>query len=392
VNRRAWVIVGVALAVIVVGAVALWLLLSTRAGRAAAVAPIVATIVEAINQVDAHPRSADDWQPAVVDMALYGGGQVRTGAESRARLEMPEGMVRLAADTVFTVKESVTRGGRAQTTVSLQEGRLWVNLTAGQSHEFTVEAGGAVAAVRDTRFSVQVSAGETLVSVVEGQVELTAQEQSVTVAAGQQATVQAEQPPAPPEPLSDQERALWATEGEMPEMAPPTFTPDLSKTPAKSSGQPTSLHHIGGFLNLDAVDGENWPASTSVSIRVFSAPGGTLLFNGTASTNEAGHFYMDVGTDLVPGMAVEVTDGAFTKDVTLVPLTVDAINPATGTVSGTALAGSEVTVRSGTWFQSVTANDKGVWTANSRGSLDTMRERIQVEAPDGDGDRTVVKI
>jgi hypothetical protein len=44
----------------------------------------------------------------------------------------------------------------------------------------------------------------------------------VAVAALQQATVEPGQPPAPPEPMSDEERALWATEGEMPELAPPT--------------------------------------------------------------------------------------------------------------------------------------------------------------------------
>ena len=217
-KKRTWVMGGVVLAAIIIAVIALYLLPFGGQGQHA-------TVVEAINKVDAHPRPADTWQPAAVDMAIYGGGQVRTGADSRARLELLEGIVRLSADTVFTVKESVTRRGRALTTLSLQEGRLWVSLTTGRPHEFTVETGNTVAAVRDTRFSVEVAAGETLVSVAEGQVVLTAQEQSVTVAADQQTTVKADQPPAPPEPLSDEERTLWATEGEMPEMAPPTSTP-----------------------------------------------------------------------------------------------------------------------------------------------------------------------
>jgi peptidoglycan hydrolase-like protein with peptidoglycan-binding domain len=60
-----------------------------------------------------------------------------------------------------------------------------------------------------------------LVSVAEGEATLTAQEQTVTVKAGEQATVEVDRPPSLPEPMSDQERALWATEGEMPELAPP---------------------------------------------------------------------------------------------------------------------------------------------------------------------------
>ena len=75
--------------------------------------------------------------------------------------------------------------------------------------------------MRDTRFSVRVAAGETLLSVAKGRATLTAQEQSVTVAEGQQATVAPDQPPSPPGPMSDEERKLWATEGEMPELAPP---------------------------------------------------------------------------------------------------------------------------------------------------------------------------
>ena len=125
-----------------------------------------ATVVEMVNKVDAHPRSKDDWQPAALGMAIYGGGQVRTGAESSTQLELLEGMVRLSASSIFTVKESATRQGKLVTTLFLQEGRLWVHLTAGQSHEFVVETSNAVAAVRDTRFSVRVAEGETLLSVM----------------------------------------------------------------------------------------------------------------------------------------------------------------------------------------------------------------------------------
>ena len=181
-----------------------------------------ATIVETVNKVDAHARPKDDWQPGAVDMAIYGGGRVRTGAASSARIELLEGLVRLSADSIFTVKNSATRQGKLVTTLSLQEGRLWAHLAPGQPHEFTLETGSAVAAVRDTDFSVRVTDGETLLSVAKGEVVLMAQEQSVTVAALQQATVEPGQPPALPEPMSDEERALWATEGEMPELAPPT--------------------------------------------------------------------------------------------------------------------------------------------------------------------------
>jgi hypothetical protein len=215
VKKKFWIAGGLVL----VAAVAIALSLFFARGQ-----EHTATVVEVINKVNVHPRPKDDWQPAVVDMFIYGGGQVRTGAESSARVELLEGLVRLSADSIFTVKESVTRQGTLLTTLFLQEGRLWVHLTSDQPHEFTVETGNAVAAVRDTHFSVRVADGETLVSVAEGEVELTAQEQRVTVAAEEQATVEPDQPPSPPEPLSTEERRMWATEGEMPELAPPIPT------------------------------------------------------------------------------------------------------------------------------------------------------------------------
>ena len=218
-KKKFWIIGGLVLGAVVIVAL-LFLLPSGGQGRPA-------MVIETINQVDAHPRPKDDWQPAAVGMDIYGGGQVRTGTESAARLELLEGVVRLSAESIFTVKESATRQGRLVTALFLESGRLWAHVTTDQPHEFTVETGSAVVAVRDTRFSVRVADGETLLSVAEGQAVLTAQEQSVTVVAGQQAMVKPGQPPTPPEPMSDDERRLWASEGEMLELAPPapTITP-----------------------------------------------------------------------------------------------------------------------------------------------------------------------
>jgi hypothetical protein len=211
-----------------------------------------ATVTEVINQVDAHPRAKDDWQPAEADMAIYGGGAVRTGEASSARLELVEGIVRLAAQTVFTVKESATRQGKLETSLVLEEGRLWAHVTTDQPHELSVETGSAVAAVRDTHFSVRVAAGTTFISVAAGQVELTAQKQSVMVAAGQQAAVEPGQPPSPPEPMRDEEWEQWAAEAEavrieeldraLPTATPtPTHTPTATATPtAKPRARPTA--------------------------------------------------------------------------------------------------------------------------------------------------------
>jgi hypothetical protein len=196
-----------------------------------------AKVTEIVNLVEAHPRPRDEWEAASVGLAVYGGGQVRTHADSAAWLELLEGNVRLSAETLFTVVESATQGGKLMTTLFLDRGRVWVHLTTGKPHAFTVETASAAAAVRDTRFSVQVVDGQTLVSVADGAVELTAQEQTVIVSAGQQAEVDAGQPPSSPEPMSTEESALWAAEGGAPEFAPPTPTSTSTSTPTPT---PTS--------------------------------------------------------------------------------------------------------------------------------------------------------
>jgi hypothetical protein len=188
-------------------------------------------------------------------MAIYGGGRVRTGEASSAQLALLEGIVRLAAQTVFTVKESATRQGKLETSLVLEEGRLWAHVTTDQPHEFTVETGSAVAAVRDTHFSVRVANGTTFISVAAGQVALTAQKQSVMVAAGQQAMAEPGKPPSPPEPMGDEEWKQWAAEAEAvhiealdralptatPEPPTPTHTPTSTATPtAKPRARPTA--------------------------------------------------------------------------------------------------------------------------------------------------------
>jgi hypothetical protein len=252
-KRKFWLAGGVVVAVLIVVAIVLL--------RPYGEQEHPTTVIEVVNRVDAHPRPQDDWTSALVDMRIYGGGQIRTGAESSARLELLEGIVRLSGDSVFTVKKSTTQEGKLVTTLFLGEGRLWAYLTSDQPHEFTVETGSAVAAVRDTRFSVKVTDGTTFVSVAEGETMLTAQGQTVTVKAGEQATVESEQPSSPPEPMSDQERTLWAIEGEMPELAPP---PEAFTNPVDFQA---AISSMGTLVRIDFEDADASPFNNTVKGR-----------------------------------------------------------------------------------------------------------------------------
>ena len=301
-----------------------------------------ATVVEMVNKVDARPRSKDDWQPAALGMAIYGGGQVRTGAGSSAQLELLEGMVRLSASSIFTVKESATRQGKLVTTLFLQEGRLWVHLTAGQSHEFVVETGDAVAAVRDTRFSVRVAEGETLLSVAEGEVVLTAQEQSVTVAREEQVTVQAGRPPSSPEPMSDEERALWAVEGQMPELAPPTPVGEVDAGMGGDLSVRGIVRDSSGTVAPDVYvtitvygEGESWDRGQLGDEEVFTDEAGVYAFNNLPRA-EGGHYQVWFNGREEYGKAYEnsgyyinaneISGDVYALDVTVHPVTGSAFS------------------------------------------------------------------
>jgi hypothetical protein len=226
-----------------------------------------ATVIEIVKEVDARPYPQDDWEPAAVNLVIYGGGQVRTGAVSSARLELLEGIVRLAAETLFTVKESVTRQETLVTTLSLGVGQLWANLTTDQHHEFTVETASAVVAVRDTCFGVKVEPDQTtLVSTSEGEVVLTAQGVSVTLTPGQQAIVEPGQPPTLLDPMSDEEIALCLqiTENEMAEIMP---------TPTPSCVLPTEPQDFA-FKSQDGQDlvGTFYPPPLPSSLTVVYFP------------------------------------------------------------------------------------------------------------------------
>jgi len=205
-----------------------------------------ATVIEIVEKVDAHPRPQDEWEPAIIDLVIYGGGRVRTGLDSSARLELLEGIVRLAAETLFTVKESTTHQEKLVTTLFLSVGQLWANLTTNQPHEFTIETASAVVAVRDTCFGVNVEPDQTtFVSASDGEVVVTAQGVSLTLAPGQQAVVEPGQPPTLLDPMGDEERdlCLQITEKELSELTP-IPAPPPTPTPTPICALPTEPEEI----------------------------------------------------------------------------------------------------------------------------------------------------
>jgi uncharacterized repeat protein (TIGR01451 family) len=157
---------------------------------------------------------------------------------------------------------------------------------------------------------------------------------------------------------------------------------------------------ISGDLSCNSVVGSGFASNSIVSVVVKDAPGGTTAYsNASVPTDGTGSFnlFCDFGPDLVPGMEITVSQGAPTKVLVLVDLTIDAVNPATDVVSGTAPAGAEVQVGvnnpgPGGAGLSTTADGTGNWSVDFTGTFDiTAGTHSNASVPDADGDRTSVK-
>jgi hypothetical protein len=187
-----------------------------------------ATITEVINEVEAHARPQDAWGAAAVNMLLHNGGQVRTFADSSARIALDDGAVRVAANSVFTVEQYQKEGDNRLVRFFLDVGRVWVHLDEPvlEPSVFEIETATGIAAVRDTRYSVQMGPdGTMLVSVDQGKVVVRAQGTEVIVRAGQQVITLKGQAPGPVSPMSVEEQTLWLRYAVGPQLLVSTPTP-----------------------------------------------------------------------------------------------------------------------------------------------------------------------
>jgi hypothetical protein len=164
-------------------------------------------VVDLINQVDAHSLPEQEWEPAQVDMPVYRGGEVWAQEASTARVEVAQGLVRVAPNTIFTFDQP----DPDTMEVGLDEGQLWLDVDGlGAGERFEVETPAAVASVRGTRFSVRAEAdGRTVVSTWASTVTVAAAGEVVTVTSGLEAVVAPGDPPGEARPMSPDEQIRW---------------------------------------------------------------------------------------------------------------------------------------------------------------------------------------
>jgi len=202
------------------------------------------TVAEVVGQVQSHSRPGAPLAPVKQGDLLESGSQVQTGQGSSARLGLDEAVFRLAEETQFQANEVADHQDHRVVQFTLLLGRLWVQtrgkIAPGSHFEIETPGGTIVVPEQETgRFSlcVQDDGEETLiVSVEEGRVSLVRGEgeekEETIVPAGQQLTVTAGGEPGDPQPMSEEEVALWGLEAIGPDLEPatPTSTPTATLT------------------------------------------------------------------------------------------------------------------------------------------------------------------
>jgi len=151
-------------------------------------APLTANVSEIIGDVMARLSSAEEFKKVVEGLVLEVNGQVKTLADSSVRLDLSDGsIVRLAADSLFTLQGQEPQGNSFLTRIKLESGKLWVILKGGS---LEVETSVGVASVRGSYMSVEYipESAAVLVTCLEGICTLTNGGGSVTLYAGQTGT------------------------------------------------------------------------------------------------------------------------------------------------------------------------------------------------------------
>ena len=164
-------------------------------------------------------------------------------------------------------------------------------------------------------------------------------------------------------------------------------------------GPPQIFAGLEQFDFLSHIDAGPFAPGVLVTFDVYDSQGGQLRAERTVPVQDSDGFVtVDIEhIQLLPGMFVRVTDGVFTKELLLQPVTIAGIDPADHLISGTAHAGAGVQVHiedpSGTADETTAADINGDWSADFGGSGVTVTALTEVAAyvRDEDFDATTVE-
>lgn len=145
-----------------------------------------ATFASVENQVEARASKSDPFSPATPGQVLPVGGEVQTGEEGRARLDLlPEGtIVRLAPNSMFTLASLEGDESAPASKIQLSFGKIWILLNGGS---LDVETPSGVASVRGSLLGVSFDpqTKSLTATCLEGHCALSDEDESIELTDGQ---------------------------------------------------------------------------------------------------------------------------------------------------------------------------------------------------------------
>lgn len=220
--------------------------------------------------VQAQVTSNENWQNANEGSQIETSGAVKTGSDSRVRVDISDGtLIRLGADTLFTLLELSPGISDPITRFKLEAGKVWIEVTSALGGGlFEIETPSGVSAVRGSLMSVEYDpvTGELTVTCLEGQCRVTdPQGNSTDLTDGEQSEIAGfGQTPSPAHPIEPAALAEWSQE--FPE-AQSIVEVIQAATPTNSASQPgrqsTDITSEGS-VDASSVYSNDYPTNLAV--------------------------------------------------------------------------------------------------------------------------------
>lgn len=160
-----------------------------------------------------RPQAVDPWRNAKVEQDLFTGNFVRTGDYSRMGLLFSDRtQIRLNEKTIMRIKEvRVPSQGKGSTLLNLTRGRIWSQSKSIPSG-LIMETPSATAAIRGTQWELSVDdRGNTILTVLTGEVEFYNDFGRLVVEANEQAIAKVGKAPVKILLVDSRERVQWVT-------------------------------------------------------------------------------------------------------------------------------------------------------------------------------------
>lgn len=167
-------------------------------------APAPVKVLASIGEVVVYPQAGGMSRPLQSGMSISTGDAIETGVDGSARVvfaDQSELIIKPESLVIFDRYSRFEDSGMVDTSLRLERGeiRTYVRPRSEGRGRFIINTPSAAAAVRGTRFDVEVDAEEVTRNIVhDGAVALSAEGEEQLVAAGQVSTATPGSPPTPP--------------------------------------------------------------------------------------------------------------------------------------------------------------------------------------------------